>query len=69
MTKEPISISATPASAKARIQWIFAASGMMRARLWSPSRGPTSLMTTSQSIIDFQSESRKTCHKRAIMPG
>ena len=51
LTNEPTSISRTPAAASASIQARFAASGMMRSMLCSPSRGPTSLRVRSLTGI------------------
>jgi hypothetical protein len=45
-TKEPTSISFSPAAASAEIQRSFAAVGITRLMLWRPSRGPTSLTRT-----------------------
>ena len=46
-TKLPTSISVTPAAASAAIHAFLAASGMIVPMLCSPSRGPTSLISTS----------------------
>src|SRR5216683_383955 len=46
-TNEPTSISRSPALASAAIQRFLSAVGMARLRLCSPSRGPTSLTSTS----------------------
>jgi hypothetical protein len=48
-TKEPTSISRTPAAASALIQAFLAAVGITVAMLCSPSRGPTSLTRMSMS--------------------
>lgn len=45
-TNDATSISLKPASARARIHRCFAAVGMLRLMLCSPSRGPTSLTRT-----------------------
>ena len=50
-TNEPTSISLTPAPASARIHSSFAAVGIVRLTLCSPSRGPTSLTSTSVPFI------------------
>ena len=48
-TNEPTSISRRPACASAAIQRCLASVGSVRLMLWSPSRGPTSLIVTSMS--------------------
>src|SRR5918992_1406824 len=51
-TKEPTSISRSPAAASARIQAFFASVGMRCFAFCRPSRGPTSQMWTSG--MDFE---------------
>ena len=59
-TKEPTSISGTPAAASAAIHAFFAAVGMMRSMFWRPSRVPTSLtsMSATAPILDTERCSR-----------